>query len=290
MATPLVSIPTTISALSVPVTSARKPSLQKPDMLSRRAGLIILAVVTILLFSSLAFIPRIPQPLEFHDFADKRPWLGIPNFGNVISNLPFAIFGIMGFVFILFSNSSGSFKNSSERIPWLFFFLGLFLTAFGSSYYHLHPNNATLVWDRLPMTIAFTSLIAALFAERISLRSGLFALGPLLLLGASSVFYWHLSELRGLGDLRFYFSVQAYSFLMLLLSLFLFSPRYTRTYDLGTVAAFYFAAMLLEHFDRQVFAILRFVSGHTLKHLAASLSGYWLLRMLQLRRPLVSSE
>src|SRR5262249_35978166 len=95
--------------------------------------------------------------------------------------------------------------------------------------------------------------------------------------------YWHLTELRGLGDLRFYFSVQAYSFLMLLLSLFLFSPRYTRTYDLGIVAAFYLAAILLEHFDRQVFEALHVVSGHTLKHLSASLSGLWILRMLRLR-------
>lgn len=257
-------------------------------MVSRRTGLVILAVVIILLFSSLVFIPRIPQPLAYHNFADQRPWLGIPNFGNLISNLPFAIFGAMGLSF-LFASGSVLFLDSRERIPWLFFFLGLFLTAFGSAYYHLQPNNDTLVWDRLPMTIAFTSLISALFAERISLRGGLLALGPLLLLGASSVFYWHYSELRGLGDLRFYFSVQAYSFLMLLLSLFLFSPRYTRTHDLGAVAAFYFAAMLLEHFDRQVFTILHALSGHTLKHLSASLSGYWILRMLRQRRPITPS-
>jgi hypothetical protein len=258
-------------------------------MVSRRTGLFVLAVVTVLLFSSLAFIPRIPQPLEFHDFADKRAWLGVSNFGNVVSNLPFAIFGVMGFVFILGPNSSGSFKDSRERIPWLFFFLGLFLTAFGSAYYHLHPGNAALVWDRLPMTIAFTSLIAALFAERISLRGGLFALCPLVLLGISSVFYWRLTELQGLGDLRFYFSVQAYSFLMVLLSLFLFLPRYTRSRDLGVAAAFYFAAVLLEHFDHQVYSALgHLVSGHTLKHLAASASGYWILRMLSLRRPLGS--
>ena len=195
----------------------------------------------------------------------------------------------MGFVFILGSNSSSSFRDSREPIPWLFFFLGLFLTAFGSAYYHLHPGNATLVWDRLPMTIAFTSLIAALFAERISLRSGLFALCPLVLLGASSVFYWRLSELRGFGDLRFYFSVQAYSFLMVLLCFFLFLPRYTRSRDLGVAAAFYFAAVLLEHFDHQVYSALgHLVSGHTLKHLAASASGYWILRMLSLRRALGS--
>jgi len=254
-------------------------------MPSRRTGLIILIVAVVLLFSMLAFIPRIPQPLAYHNFADQRAWLGIPNFGNVISNLPFAVFGVMGLAFLLRGNSAGLFKDSRERVPWAFFFLGIFLTAFGSAYYHWHPDNSTLVWDRLPMTIAFTSLIAALFAERVSLRAGLFVLGPLLILGAASVAYWRFTELSGRGDLRFYFAVQASAFLLTLLCFFLFRSPYTRTGDLGLAAASYFLAVLLEQFDRQVFALVRAVSGHTLKHIAASLVGYWILRMLRLRRP-----
>lgn len=255
-------------------------------MVSRRTGLIILIVATLLLFSPLVFIPRIPQPHRYHIFADQRAWLGIPNFGNVISNLPFAIFGVMGLAFLLRKNSASLFRDSRERIPWSFFFLGLFLTAFGSAYYHWHPDNSTLVWDRLPMTFAFTSLIASLFAERISVRGGLFALGPLVILGAASVVYWHFTELQGRGDLRFYLAVQASAFLVTLLCIFLFRSTYTRTGNLGLAAASYFLAILLEHFDDQVFGALRVVSGHTLKHVAASFTGYWILRMLRLRRPL----
>ena len=33
----------------------------------------------------------------------------------------------------------------------------MLLTAVGSSYYHLAPDNERLFWDRLPMTIAFSS-------------------------------------------------------------------------------------------------------------------------------------
>ena len=255
-------------------------------MVSRRIGLTILVVSTLLLFSSLVFIPRIPQPLAYHDFADQRTWLGIPNFGNVVSNLPFAIFGAMGLAFLLSPNSENLFRDLRERVPWSFFFLGFFLTAFGSAYYHWHPDNSTLVWDRLPMTIAFTSLIAALFAERISLRAGLFALVPLLSFGAASVVYWHFTEMRGHGDLRFYFAVQASAFLLTLLCIFLFRSPYTRTGDLGLAAASYLVAVLLEYFDRDVFAALDMISGHSLKHLAASLTGYWILRMLKLRRSL----
>src|SRR5262249_3390910 len=202
--------------------SARTFLRQSAELLSRRTGLSVLIVAAVLLFAALVFIPRIPQPLAYHNFADQRAWLGIPNFGNVISNLPFAIFGAMGLAFLLRRNSAGLFIDSRERIPWAFFFLGIFLTAFGSAYYHWHPDNSTLVWDRLPMTVAFTSFIAALFAERISLRAGLFALGPLLALGAASVAYWHFTELNARGDLRFYFAVQASAFLVTILCLFLF--------------------------------------------------------------------
>jgi hypothetical protein len=267
----------------------RNPPLQKPEMVSRHTGLMILAVVTILLFSSLALIPRIPQPLAYHNFADQRSWPGIPNFSNVISNLPFAVFGVMGLAFLRSSVARRGFLDPRERWPYFFIFLGLSLTAFGSGYYHWHPDNATLLWDRLPMTIAFMGIIAALITERISVRAGLVALAPLLLIGAASPIQWYLSELHGRGDLRFYAGVQACAVLMLPLFLVLFPARYSRSSDLAIVAAFYVLAKLLETFDAQIYALGYLASGHTLKHLAASLSGYFILRMLRLRHPLLSS-
>jgi len=258
-------------------------------MFSRRTGLAILFAIIILLFVSLIFIPRIPQPLAYHDFADQRYWLGIPNFGNVVSNLPFVIFGAMGLPFLSRRDSASAFLDRREHWPYFFVFLGLFLTAFGSAYYHWHPSNATLLWDRLPMTVAFMSIIAALIAERISVRAALIALAPLLILGAASPIQWYLSELHGQGDLRFYAAVQACAVFMLPLFLVLFPARYTRSSDLAIVAVFYVLAKLLETFDGQVFSICHLVSGHTLKHLAASLSGHFILRMLHLRHPLASS-
>jgi hypothetical protein len=169
----------------------------------------------------------------------------------------------------------------------MFVFAGMLLTAFGSSYYHLHPSNASLVWDRLPMTISFTSLVAAVIAERISLRAGLWLLPMLLLIGLSSVLQWYMSEVRGAGDLRFYAAVQAYSILVLLIALVL-PPRYTRGSDLAVTAGFYVLAKVLEILDKPIFGVGHIVSGHTLKHLAAAAAGYWILRMLQKRRPLPS--
>jgi hypothetical protein len=178
------------------------------------------------------------------------------------------------------------FPDPRERWPYLVIAFGILLTAFGSAYYHLAPDNARLVWDRLPMTIVFMSLVAAMIAERISVRVGLWLLPPLLLIGIASVWQWHLSELRGAGDLRFYAAVQVYGVLVPLLVLLL-PARYTRTSDLAIVAGWYILAKVLETFDKQIFAATgHIVSGHTLKHLAAAMAAYWILRMVQKRRPL----
>jgi hypothetical protein len=256
-------------------------------MLSRRTALGILFAATILLSSSLFFIPPIPQPQSYHNFADQRCWLSIPNFGNVISNLPFAVFGAMGLLFLASRSSKKSFLDERECWPYVFVFLGLFLTAFGSGYYHVSPSNATLLWDRLPMTIAFMGIVAALISERIRVTVGVSALPLLLLVGAASPIHWYLSEIHGHGDLRFYAAVQAAAVLAIPLFLLLFPPRYTRSSDFVIVACFYVLAKLLEALDKQIFSALgHTLSGHTLKHVAASVSGYWILRMLKLRRPL----
>ena len=96
---------------------------------------------------------------------------------------------------------------------------------------------------------------------------------------------WYMSEVRGAGDVRFYVAVQAYSPLVLLVALF-FPPRYTRGSDLAVVVGFYALAKAMEMLDKPIFELGHIVSGHTLKHLAVAGGGYWILRMLQRRRPL----
>jgi nicotinamide riboside transporter PnuC len=267
---------------------------KESELISRRTGLTVLLVVTLGVIVVDLLLPRIPQPQSYHNFADQRSFMGIPNFGDVVSNVPFAIFGVMGLLFWwrLFRTRSHAetdtkhFLDPRERWPYLVVFVGVLLTAFGSAYYHLEPSNARLVWDRLPMTIAFMAVVAAIIAERISVRTGLWLLPLLVLIGMSSVLVWYRSELNGVGDLRFYATVQAYSVLFLFIALLL-PPRYTRSSDLAIVAGFYALAKVLETYDKQIFAALgHIVSGHTLKHLAAAGAGYWILRMLQRRRPL----
>jgi hypothetical protein len=106
-----------------------------------------------------------------------------------------------------------------------------------------------------------------MIAERVQLRLGLILLPLLLIVGIASVLQWYESEVRGVGDLRFYAAVQAYSALMMLVVL-VFPARYSRGYDLAIIVGFYVLAKVLEQLDKPIFNAGHVVSGHTLKHLA----------------------
>lgn len=251
------------------------------------APLLLIFVAFAVGFAALLF-PPIPQPLSYHNFADHRSWLGIPNFGDVSSNIPFAIVGVWG-LFFLFSPRGRDSAGPRERWLYVFMFAALILTAFGSGYYHLGPDNARLVWDRIPIMMVFMALLAAVIAERVSVTAGLWLFPVLEMIGIASVLVWRAGELRDHGDLRFYAAVQVYAVLILLLTLLL-PPKYTRGSDFAVVVGFYAVAKILEESDRQVFALGHIVSGHTSKHLAAAAASYWILRMLKKRRLVVGAS
>ena len=230
--------------------------------------------------------PAMPQPLSYHEFVDRRAFFGVANFLDVASNIGFVIPGAMGLIVTL--NPRTTFATSIERIPYLVFFVGMLLTAIGSSYYHLAPDNERLFWDRLPMTIAFMSLIAAQLCERISVRAGIVLLLPMLAGGAASVFYWRATERAGEGNVIPYGILQGYSVVILLLIAMLLPSRYTRERDIYWVFGWYVVAKILEAVDQHLFALGNLVSGHTLKHLAAGAAGLVVCRMLLLRAPKTS--
>jgi hypothetical protein len=254
-------------------------------MISKHPGTSLLIAAALIVMLAVLLAPRVSQPASCHHFADQREWLGVPRFGDVTSNLPFAVIGLWGLAFLAGRGSARAFTDPRERCPYFLASFGLLLTALGSAYYHLAPDNARLVCDRLPMTVVFMALVAAMIAERVSVALGLWLLPLLLALGVASVLQWYRSELRGVGDLRFYAAVQVLSMMVLLVALLL-PPRYTRGTDLAVVASFYVLAKALESSDRIIFSVGHTISGHTLKHLAAAAAGYWILRMLQRRKPI----
>ncbi len=230
--------------------------------------------------------PR-PQELAYHQFADQRPLLGVPHALNVLSNAPFVVVGLAGLAFMASHRSRrpGVFVETVERWPYWMYFVGLTLTGIGSGYYHADPNNATLVWDRLPLTLAFMGLFTAVLAERVYVGCARWLLGPLAALGAASVFYWDWTERVGAGDLRFYLTVQFFPLAALPFLLVFGPPRYTQGGDLLASLLCYVLAKICESLDQQVYTGAGFVSGHTMKHLIAGVAAGFILLMLWRRQP-----
>jgi len=219
----------------------------------------------------------VPQSAAYHDFADKRRLLGVPNCLNVITNLAFLITGIIGLLQL--NKSSG---GSKLNIIYTFLFSGIFLTGLGSGYYHWHPDNNTLVFDRIPMTIVFMSLLSATVAESIDLKMGSILLFPLLLVGTGSVLLWHYTELRGAGDLRLYGLVQFYPVLFIPFILLAFpsaTPVNNGWRQLALAVVWYITAKFCERYDQQIYAVTHLISGHSLKHLAAAISTWYLVEL-----------
>ena len=253
---------------------------------------LIIGLVVLVAAAAVFAVPPVPQPLEYHDMADQRTLAGIPHALNVLSNVPFAIVGTMGLA-ATFKRGAGRrdlFRDSWERWPYAALFAGVALTAFGSSYYHLAPDNARLVWDRLPMTIGFMGLLTAVMAERVGIRVARVAFVPLLALGAISVGYWWWSEMRGAGDLRLYGVVQFGSLLaVLLLLLWCRSPYADGRYLVAGLVA-YGVAKGLETADAWFYDFGQVVSGHTLKHLAAAGGVAFVVAMLEHRVDIESQK
>ena len=171
--------------------------------------------------AGLLLLPVLPQDQSYHLFADCRAVAGIPNFWNVVSNIPFIAIGAAGL---------WRFRDNPATIV---LFLGFFLTGIGSSYYHWNPSDATLFWDRLPMTLCFAAILAAVVEERVDAKAGKALLWPLLAIGIFSLLLWRWTD-----DLRLYAWAQFFPFLALVLILWLFPSFAAIVVAMGTLVLF----------------------------------------------------
>jgi hypothetical protein len=246
---------------------------------SRSAGywresalLLVLVLPLVLLFNG----DPIAQDPRYHALADERTLLGVPNFFNVASNIAFLLVAVPGLLLAFSRRRSGAWRS------WAVFFGGVALVGFGSAWYHWAPSSGSLVWDRLPMTLAFMGLFAAVLSEHVGEKLERLLLPPALAVGLASVLWWHYAD-----DLRLYIWVQASPLLIVLLLLTAFAARYSHRACLLYALGFYVMAKLAELYDREIFVLSsQAVSGHTMKHLLAAASALLLWFMLRRRRPL----
>jgi len=242
---------------------------------------IIVTIVAVSVIAVFSMDPIVQDP-AYHHFADRRGTLNIPNIYNILSSLPFVIIGIMGMRLVALGRASGGLVEL--QAVYMTFFAGVFLTGFGSVYYHYHPDNQTLLWDRLPMTIAFMAFFSAIAGETISSQMALKLFIPLLVSGIASVVYWHVSELNGHGDLRAYVLVQFLPILLIPLILWLFNSRLNGIKYIWGVIVAYAVSKLMEFFDARIYSSLGVISGHSLKHLIAAFAAFIFYRALRNRQ------
>ena len=234
----------------------------------------ILFALLIFSLTILLFIEPIPQDLRYHAFADTRTILGISNFYDVISNIPFAIVGLFGLCHVYIQ------RNNKNTWSWLILFLSIILVAVGSSYYHLNPNNQSLTWDRLPMAIGFMALFAIVVGDYIYSKLEQWLLLPMCVLGIFSVLYWNITD-----DLRIYAWVQFFSSGLLLIVIFLYKPNTYETKYLIFAFIFYALSKITEYFDHTIFSGTNdVISGHTIKHLLSGIATFYFYLLLKYKK------
>lgn len=241
--------------------------------LSPRAREALLVAVVALLAGVAWLAPPLAQAPHFHAFADQRAFGPLAHAMDVLSNLPFALWGLTG-LGLLFTRMEGRASAAQHRMATLFF-AGLVVTAACSSWYHLAPTDANLAIDRFGMSFAFAGLMGLAVATRVSERAGLPAGLLSLALGVLSVWVWHLD-----GNLMPW-AVYQFGGMALMLSL-LGLTRLPNSLPVSWLAVLlvYGAAKLLEVADHTVFNATGWISGHSLKHIVASFAAWPVLQAL----------
>ena len=201
---------------------------------------------------AVALMPPIAQDPGYHRFADARPVLGVPNGWNALSNLPFLVAGLAGLAI------SRRRHDLPARPAWAVAFAGIALVGLGSAWYHLAPSDGALVWDRLPMTVGFMGLFAAVIGG---------ALVPAVLAGIASIAWWQWT-----GDLRPYVWVQ-FTPLVIIAAAVARDWRRPGSPWLLAALVLYLSAKAFEGADRAIFGTTNgALAGHAIKHLAAALA------------------
>ncbi len=213
------------------------------------------------------FGPALAQPAHHHDFADQRVLWGIPYAMDLLSNLPFAVAGLLGAV-SLWRMPAGAVSNVQRGMAALFFG-GLVLTAAASSWYHGLPNDAGLLVDRCGMSVAFAGLLGLAVAVRVSDRAAAVTGLSVLVLAPVSVQVWAAT-----GNVLPWAVVQFGGMALVVWLACLRQPHGALDVRWGWVIAAYAVAKLFELQDNEVFQMTgQMVSGHTLKHAIAALAA-----------------
>lgn len=225
-----------------------------------------LAIVVLIVIAMLIHGP-IAQPTDYHLFADQSRLAGIPHAADVLSNLGFALVGIAGLGALWPRRDSVAFRSAWPG--YTLFLVGLILTAAGSGYYHLAPDDARLVWDRIPIGLACAGLLAGVRADTLPGSNVTLECTMLGAFSVASVLWWYY----GGGDLRPYLLLQILPLVLIPVWQSLAGvPRAERLWFAAGLACYVFAKAA-ELNDHELLRASGWITGHTLKHLLATVAA-----------------
>ncbi|HEX7920810.1 MAG TPA: hypothetical protein VF583_07645 [Bradyrhizobium sp.] len=217
---------------------------------------------------------RIAQPADYNDFADHSTVSGIPHAADVLSNAGFALVAIWGWLALRPHRSSDRLRAGWPG--YRLFLIGLFLTAFGSAFFHLAPGNGRLTWDMLPIALAGAGLLVGVRGDTRPISTtnpgstaNIEAI-VLALFATASVAWWVHTDRHGAGDLRPYLLLQVLPLVLIPLWQAIYRAPRTERIAFAAAMGLYVVAKIAEVLDHRIADTLGFVSGHTLKHLIAT--------------------
>lgn len=243
-----------------------------------RTLLVIFAVYT--LGGALQVFHPLAQAATYHHFADCRALGPVLNAANVLSNLAILVAGLLDLGWVLTRQRKPHPQTCGMSIA----ALGLVLTAAGSSYYHWAPSDATLIWDRLPITIVFGGILSMLWTSVTGKSAGWAQTLLITAASAGSVLYWaHFGSLWPYALLQFG-GMATLAGLTVLRKVD--APR-----AWGIVIGWYVLAKVFEMYDFQIWLLTgNLVAGHAIKHVASGLAGLALLGVVRSSRRAVAAE
>ncbi len=225
------------------------------------------SAITLLLCGAALIHGPIPQLPNYHDFADQKTVLGIPHFADVVSNIGFALVALWGWLRLRQFGKHPAISNGWAG--YRLFLVSLFLTAFGSAYYHLAPDNNGLFWDRLPIALACGGLLAGVWGDTRQKSSAPLTTG-LAIFAVSSVIWWYITELGGTGDLRPYLLLQGLPIILIPLWQGLSGQPRADRWAFGGALLLYIFAKITEQYDHEIAGLLSVLTGHNIKHILAT--------------------
>lgn len=209
----------------------------------------IIPVLSVAFVTLLWLNGPIPQDQGYHHFADQREVGGIPNFMDVITNLPFLFVGATGLSALRFT------RPRSMRRMMVVLSTAFILLTFGSGYYHWEPRDITLVYDRVPIAIIILTFFCMIINDHVGEWYGHMLLPLLVLLGIGSVLWWHWS-----GDLRPYVLVHYLPILLIPLIIWAYPYRHGRWSEILLAYLFFALARAAEALDHVIFQLFRAIS------------------------------